>query len=144
MNRRRYLGLLAAIVVAYALNFLLPVAWIAFLPALPLLVFSKKYALFFGFLIGLLVPLSLYLVYPISLIGELSVVMGEITGIPSILAILIFPLFYAIIMGLSGLFWTGFAENRQISKWLGLQQVKEQTKPEESIKKKDVPTASTT
>jgi hypothetical protein len=122
MNRRTYLDVAAAIVLAYAFNFLLPVAWIGFLAALPLLdIKKKKYALLIGFLIGFLAPMSLYLLYPIGMIGKLSVVMGQIAGIPSVLAIVIFPLFYGIVIGLSALFWSGFAENPMISKEFRMQ-----------------------
>jgi hypothetical protein len=127
------LDVAAAIVLAYALNFLLPVAWIGFLAALPLLdIRKKKYALLIGFLIGFIAPMSLYLLYPLGMIGKLSVVMGQIAGIPSIVAIMIFPLFFGIVMGLSGLFWSGFAENQLISKEFRLQKTKAKDTPSSS------------
>ncbi len=119
MNSRQYLSVAVTVALAYTFNLLFPVAWIGFLASLPLLTIRKKYALLLGFLIGLIVPMSLYLMYPINMVTKLSVVMGQIAGIPPVLVIVIFPLFYGIVMGLSGLFWSGFAENPLVSKSFG-------------------------
>ena len=116
MRKLGYLGVPAAAVLAYVFTFLVPVAWLGVVASLPLLTIRKAYALFFGFLIGLLAPVSLYLLYPPDMVSKLSVTIGQIASIPSLLVIVMFPLFYGITMGLSGLFWSGLAENPRISK----------------------------
>jgi hypothetical protein len=121
MNRLDCLGVAAAVVLAYVFTFLVPVVWIGVLASLPLLKIRKAYALLFGFLIGLLAPMSLYLMYPLDMVAKLSVTVGQIALIPSSLVIAGFPLFYGIVMGLSGLFWSGLAENPRISKALRMQ-----------------------
>ncbi|MDG6995820.1 MAG: hypothetical protein JRN52_07850 [Nitrososphaerota archaeon] len=110
----QYLGIPLAIVLAYAFNLYVPVVWVGVIAALPLLKLRKSYSLVFGFLVGLLVPMSLYLFYPLLMVMKLSAIVSQIASIPSVLVIVIFPLFYGIIMGLSGLFWSGLAENSSI------------------------------
>jgi hypothetical protein len=121
MNRLDCLGVAAAVVLAYVFTFLVPVVWIGVLASLPLLKIRKAYALLFGFLIGLLAPMSLYLMYPLDMVAKLSVTVGQIALIPSSLVVAGFPLFYGIVMGLSGLFWSGLVENPRISKALRMQ-----------------------
>jgi len=122
MSKLDYLGVPAAVVLAYVFTFLVPVTWLGVVASLPLLKIRKAYALLFGFLIGLLAPLSLYFLYPLDMVSKLSVTIGEIASIPSLLVIVMFPLFYGITMGLSGLFWSGLAENPRISKALRMPQ----------------------
>jgi hypothetical protein len=112
MSKLQYSGIALSIVLAYLLNLFVPVVWVCVLASLPLLKIRKMLALIFGFLIGLLASLSLYLLYPISMVTKLSQVVGQIASIPPFLSIILFPLFYGIIMGLSGLFWSGIAEGR--------------------------------
>lgn len=111
MIKVAYVGVVLTVVLAYVLNLSVPVIWIAIVASLPLLRIRKKYAILSGFLIGLLVPLSLYLMYPIPMVGKLSGIMGQIAGLPPLLVVVVFPLFYGIIMGLGGLFWSGLGEN---------------------------------
>jgi hypothetical protein len=117
MNRYvKYLGIPASIALAYAFNLFVPVIWIGVLAALPLLEMRKMHALISGFLIGLLVSMSLYLFYQLPMVVKLSGIMSQIASIPSALVIVVFPLFYGIVMGLSGLFWSGLIENRVSAK----------------------------
>jgi hypothetical protein len=92
-----------------------PIIWIGVIAALPLLKMRKTYALLIGFLIGLLVSMSLYLLYPLPVVLKLSGIMSQIASISSVLVVVVFPLFYGIIMGLSGLFWSGLIENPRVS-----------------------------
>lgn len=110
----QYLGVPLAIILAYAFNLYVPVVWVGVIAALPLLKIRKAYALVSGFVIGMLVPISLYLLYPLSMVVKLSVVVSQIASIPSVVVIVIFPLFYGIVIGFSGLFWSGLAENPSI------------------------------
>ncbi len=110
-----YLGIPVSIALSYAFNLFVPVIWIGVLAALPLLKMRKKYALMIGFFIGLLASMSLYLLYPLPMVAKLSGVMSSLTSLPSALMIVAFPLFYGIIMGLSGLFWSDLIENPRVS-----------------------------
>ncbi len=110
-----YLGIPVSIALAYAFNLLVPVIWVGIFAALPLLKIKKIYALVVGFFIGLLASMSLYLLYPLPMVVKLSGIMSQLASIPSALVIVIFPLFYGIIMGLSSLFWSGLIENPRIS-----------------------------
>ena len=111
MSKLAYVGVALAVVFAYALNFFVPIIWIGIVASLPLLRIRKMYAFLFGFLIGLLVPSSLYLMYPLFMVGKLSGIVGQIAGLPPFLVVVAFPLVYGIVMGLAGLFWSGLAEN---------------------------------
>lgn len=115
MSKYVYLGIPVSIALVYAFNMFVPVIWIGVLAALPLFKIGKKYALVIGFFIGLLTSLSLYLLYPLPMVAKLSVVVSQLASIPSALVIVVFPLFYGIIMGLSGLFWSGLIENPRVS-----------------------------
>lgn len=117
-NYVKYLGIPASIALAYAFNLFVPVIWVGVLAALPLLKMKKMYALIFGFLIGLLVSVSLYLLYQLSIVVKLSGILSQIASFPSAFVIVVFPLFYGIIMGLSGLFWSGLIENLRVGEAL--------------------------
>lgn len=112
----KYIGVMIAVILAYIFAIFIPVIWISAIAALPLLRIKKLYALIFGFAIGLVAPLSMYLLYPLSMIAKLAGVISQIASIPPFLAMLGFPLSYGIIMGLAGLFWAGLAENIQMNK----------------------------
>ena len=112
----KYIGVALAVALAYIFAIFVPVIWISAVAALPLLRIRKLHALVFGLLIGLLAPLSMYFLYPLSMIGKLAGIISQIASIPPFLTIVGYPLFYGIIMGLAGLFWAGLAENIQINK----------------------------
>lgn len=116
MLNLKYIGVAVAVILAYVLAIFVPFIWISAVAALPLLRIRKLYALIAGFLIGFAAPLSMYLFYPVSMIGKLAEVISQIASIPPFLAILGFPIFYGLIMGLTGLLWAGLAENIQMNK----------------------------
>ena len=116
MFRLKYIGAPVAVILAYVFAIFLPVIWISAVSALPLFRIRKLYALVFGFLIGFVASLSMYLLYPLSMTLKLSEVISQIASIPPFFAILSFPLFYGLIMGLAGLFWAGLAENIEVNK----------------------------
>ena len=116
MNRRApYVGVILAVALAYAFNLLVPIIWAGAFAALPLALARKRIALSVGFLTGVLVPMSFYLLYPLSMVSRLAAVMAQIASIPAVLVVVIFPLSYGLVMGLSGLLWSGLAENEQVS-----------------------------
>lgn len=115
MNRYApYAGIVLTVVLAYGLSLLLSEIWVGAIAALPLALTRKRFAFPAGFLIGLLAPMSFYLLYPLSMVGQLSGVVAQIASIPAVLVVLIYPLSYGLVMGLSGLLWSGLAENGQV------------------------------
>ena len=112
----KHVGVVLAVVLAYVFAIFVPILWISVVAALPLLRIRKLYALVFGFLIGFVAPLSIYLLYPPTMIVKLAGVISQVASIPPFLAILGFPLFFGLIMGLGGLFWAGMAENIQMNR----------------------------
>ncbi len=115
MNRHApYVEVILAVALAYAFNLLLPIIWVGAFAALPLALTRKRIALSVGFLTGLLVPASFYLLYPLSMVSRLAAVMAQIASIPAVLVVVIFPLGYGLVMGLSGLLWSGLAENERV------------------------------
>lgn len=116
MHNIKYLGIIASLALAYVLSIFVPIVWIAVIAALPLLRIRKLFALVSGFAIGIMAPLSLYLLYPLPMVPKLAGVISQIAGIPLFITIMGFPLFFGIIMGLGGLFWSGLAENIHMNK----------------------------
>lgn len=116
MFKLKYAGIVLAIILAYVFAIFVPIVWVSAVAALPLLRIRKLLALVFGLLIGVVAPLTMYLLYPISMVGKLAEVMSQIASIPPFLTILAFPMFYGLIMGLAGLFWAGLAENIRMNK----------------------------
>lgn len=115
MNRYApYAGIILAAALAYTLSLLVPEIWVGAIAALPLAVTRKRLAFAAGFLIGLLATMSFYLLYPLSLVGQLSAVVAQVASIPAVLIVLIFPLSYGLVMGLAGLLWSGLAENERV------------------------------
>ena len=116
MLNLKYIAVAVAVILAYVLAIFVPFIWIGIIASLPLLRIRKLYALIGGFVIGFIAPLSMYLLYPIPIIEKLADVISQIASIPPFLAILGYPLFYGLMMGLGGLFWAGLAENIQMNK----------------------------
>ena len=116
MLNLKHIGVAVTVILAYVLAIFVPFIWIGVIASLPLLRVRKRYALIGGFVIGFLAPLSMYLLYPVPMIGRLAEVISQIASIPSFLAILGYPLFYGLMMGLGGLFWAGLAENIRMNK----------------------------
>ena len=116
MLNLKYIGVAVSVILAYVLAVFVPFIWIGVIASLPLLRIRKLYALIGGFVIGFVAPLSMYLLYSFSMIGKLAEVISQIASIQSFLAILGYPLFYGLMMGLGGLFWAGLAENIQMNK----------------------------
>ncbi len=106
-----YLRYLSAVGLSIVLSFVVlvevPYPWMAFFAALPFIVLKSKWNAFVGFSIGVLSPISIYLFYPIGLTGNLAGILGSIAGFPPALILILYPLLYGILFGLSSLFWVG-------------------------------------
>lgn len=96
-----------SVVLSYIVLFAVPYAWMAFFAALPFIVLKSKWNAFIGLAIGLGSSLSIYLFYPVGLLGNLSTILGSIAGFPPALVLVLFPLIYGVIFCLSTLFWVG-------------------------------------
>lgn len=78
--------------------------------AIPLAVIKKKWVVIYGFLIGFLSFMSVYLQYPFSSSVIISTVVGSVTSLPSVLVLILYPLLGGIICGFSGLLWSSIYE----------------------------------
>lgn len=90
--------------------FFLKNAYYLVIAALPLSMVAKKWSLLYGFLIGFLSLMSIYLLYPLSSTVKISVVLGSITSLPSILVLFLYPLFGGLICGFGGLLFASIYE----------------------------------
>ncbi|MDP8012180.1 MAG: hypothetical protein ACP5F1_02910 [Thermoplasmata archaeon] len=104
---------IVSIILSYIFVFFTPYALTAIIAAIPLFVFKPKFSSLYGFLIGFIVPLSIYIIYPFNYIVKLSNIIGSLVGFPSIIVIIIFPLLYGIIMAISSAIYSGIYEKRK-------------------------------
>lgn len=109
MNKFLFIAL--SIILAYLLIFLFPFAWTAIFASIPLLVLNAKKSAISGFAIGFIAPLSIYLLYPLEKVFDLSSIIGSIVGLSPLLLLVIFPLMYGIIMAISAAIWSGIYVN---------------------------------
>lgn len=105
-----YVGIPVSAVIAYLAVFFVQPAYAAILVGIPLLCLQKKYSGTVGFVIGLAVPFFLLLTYPVSEVVQLSGIVGQLTGMPGTLIIVVYPLMYGIIASISALLFTGIRE----------------------------------
>ena len=91
---------------AYAIVILSPYALFAVIASLPLLIFRKRNGLIAGLAIGLFVPLSLLALYPAADIVKLGGIVSSISGLPYVAVLLLYPLVFALIMGISAVIWS--------------------------------------
>ncbi|MGC8497613.1 MAG: hypothetical protein ACP5NL_06435 [Thermoplasmata archaeon] len=108
MNKKIW-GIPISIIIAYILVYLFSFAWTAIFAAIPLLKLKPKHAFISGFLIGLIVPVSFYMLYPLGLVSELAGIIGNIVGLNKIIIVFVFPIMYAVIMALSATVFSGIA-----------------------------------
>lgn len=106
MRVKNILPIIVALILAVLFLLLFPFIFTAIILGIPLSVIRPKFSFLTGLLIGFFTPLVFYLQYPLSSVLELSGRLSEITGIPSIVMIILYPLIYGIIAGLSSLFFS--------------------------------------
>ncbi|QIW22918.1 hypothetical protein EWF20_01270 [Sulfolobus sp. S-194] len=100
------LSIIIATLLAVLFLVLFPFIFTAIILGIPLSAIRPKFSFLAGLLIGFFTPLALYLQYPLSSVLELSTRLSEIIGIPSILIIILYPLVYGILAGLSAFFFS--------------------------------------
>ena len=106
----RIIYAVASIIMAVIIAFILKDAYYVVISAIPLAVFSKKWATIYGLLIGFLSFISVYLQYPFSSIEKIGTIVGSIIGLPSFMIILIYPLLAGLISAFAALLWTSLYE----------------------------------
>ncbi len=105
-----YVGIPVSAAVAYLAVFFLQPAYAAVLVGIPLLFLGRKYSALSGFVIGLVVPFIMLLSYPVSEVVQLSGIVGQLTGMPGTLILVVYPLMYGVIGAISALLFTGIRE----------------------------------
>ncbi len=105
-----YAGIIISIALAILAVFTIMQPYAAIIVGVPLMFLEWRYSALSGFIIGLVVPFSILLSYPISSVETLSGIVGQLTGMPSGLLIIIYPLMFGIITALSALLFTGIRE----------------------------------
>lgn len=95
-----------SIALAFSVVIISPYAFFAAIASLPLIIFGKRNSLLAGLLIGLLVPLSLLALYPAADIVKLGGIISSISAIPYGAVLLLYPLIFALIMGISAVLWS--------------------------------------
>jgi hypothetical protein len=104
------LAVAVSAILSLLVAFFLKDAIYVILSAIPLAVIKKKWVIIYGFLIGTLSFMSVYLQYPFSSSVRISTVVGSVTSIPSILVLILYPLLGGIICGFAGLLWSSIYE----------------------------------
>lgn len=99
-------GLAASVAVSYMILLFLPLPYLALVAAFPLIIMGTARSTLSGFAIGFVTAISIYLLYPLRKVLELSSIIGGIVSLPSIIVLLIFPLFYGLIFAFSGMLWS--------------------------------------
>lgn len=105
-----YVGIPVSAVLAFVVVFTVQPVYAAIVVGVPLMFLGRKYSGISGFVIGLIIPFSILLSYPLSRIMQLSGIVGQLTGMPSTLILVVYPLMYGIIAALSALLFTGIRE----------------------------------
>ncbi len=104
------LAIAISAILSILLAFFLKDAFYVVISAVPLAILKKKWAAIYGFLIGFLSFMSVYLLYPFSSSVRISTVVGSVTSIPSVLVLILYPLLGGIICGFSALLFSSLYE----------------------------------
>ncbi|MEM0118176.1 MAG: hypothetical protein QXV32_06995 [Conexivisphaerales archaeon] len=99
-------ALALSIVIAYLSLYYTSFAAMGIIAAIPLYLFRPLRSFIAGLIIGLVSSLSLYSFYPLSKVSQLASILGNISGLPSILVILLYPLLFAMMTAFSGAMWS--------------------------------------
>jgi len=102
-------SLALSIIIAYLSLLYTPFAAMGIVVALPLFIFKPLRSFVAGLVIGLFSSLSMYLIYPLSKVSQLASILGSISGIPSILVILLYPVLFSLMAAFSGAMWSEIA-----------------------------------
>jgi len=102
----KILALVLSIVIAYISLLYTSFAAMGIIVALPLFIFRPLRSFVAGFAISFVSSLSIYIIYPLSKVSQLALILGSISGIPSILVILLYPILFSLLTAFSGVMWS--------------------------------------
>lgn len=102
----KILALVLSIVIAYISLLYTSFAAMGIIVALPLFIFRPLRSFVAGFAISFVSSLSIYIIYPLSKVSQLALILGSISGIPSILVILLYPILFSLLTAFSGVLWS--------------------------------------
>ncbi len=105
------LSIIASAAVSYATLFFLPLAYLAVVAAIPLMYLKGWKSFVAGLVIGTASASSLYLIYPIQKVAQLSAIIGGIVSLSPVLVLTVFPLVYGLIFAFASLLWSEIREN---------------------------------
>ena len=105
------ISIVASAAVSYATLFFLPLAYLAVVAAIPLMYLKGWRTFVAGLIIGITSAFSLYLIYPLQKVAELSAIIGGIVSLSPVLVLVVFPLVYGLILAFSALLWSEIREN---------------------------------
>lgn len=105
------LPIIASAAVSYATLFFLPLAYLAVIAAIPLMYLKGWRSFVVGLIIGIGSAFSLYLIYPLQKVAELSAIIGGIVSLSPVLVLVVFPLVYGLILAFASLLWSELREN---------------------------------
>jgi hypothetical protein len=105
------ISIVASAAVSYATLFFLPLAYLAVIAAIPLMYLRGWRSFVSGLIVGFASAFSLYLIYPVQKVAELSAVIGGIVSLSPVLVLVVFPLVYGLILAFAALLWSEIREN---------------------------------
>lgn len=102
----KILALVLSVFIAYISLLYTSFAAMGIIVALPLFILKPFRSFVAGFAISFVSSLSIYFIYPLSKVSQLAAILGSISGIPSILVILLYPVLFSLITAFSGAMWS--------------------------------------
>jgi hypothetical protein len=110
------ISIIASAAVSYATLLFLPLAYLAVVAAIPLMYLKGWKTFVVGLIIGIASAFSLYLIYPLQKVAELSAIIGGIVSLSPVLVLVVFPLVYGLILAFGALLWSEILENIALRK----------------------------
>jgi|GEM_PF-704133 hypothetical protein len=115
MRISRILAIISSIVLTFIILIFYPHIYAAIIAGLPLFRFKNRQAMMIGFLIGIVANFAvLFALYSPEVIMNLANLLSYLSGLPSIVLLIFYPIIFSIVLGISA---TIFAEiNRRIKR----------------------------
>jgi len=100
--KKYYLMVFLSAAIAILLIIYYPRIYAAIIAGIPLLFIRSRHAFILGFLLGILVNIAVFLLsYSIGLISKLADTISALTGLPSIVLLIFYPLLFSLVIGIS-------------------------------------------
>ncbi|MEM0288019.1 MAG: hypothetical protein QXG05_07635 [Nitrososphaerota archaeon] len=106
MNKTNLVIVVISAALCYIALIISPYAWGGLIASLPLFIIKPARAFVAGFSVGLATSISLFIAYPMASLLSLASLIGRIINLSPYIVIVIYPLFFAIIVGLSASLWS--------------------------------------